>query len=119
MNEIWKDIKGYEGLYKVSSFGRVLNVKRKTIRKLDKLKNGHYQVRLCKNNTYTNFLIHRLVYETFLGTIPNGYICHHINEDGLCNNIDNLVMIQCGEHQRLHRLESPKCKDIVTGRFIN
>ena len=26
--EIWKDIKGYEGLYKISSYGRVISVKK-------------------------------------------------------------------------------------------
>ena len=39
MEEIWKDIHGYEGLYKVSNFGQVYSVKRK---KLLKLINSHH-----------------------------------------------------------------------------
>lgn len=118
MGQIWKDIKGYQGLYQGSTFGRLKNLKRNTIRSLDQLKNGHYQVKLCKNNHYKNFLVHRLIFETFFGPIPEGFICHHISGDGLWNNIDNLTLLECGEHQKLHRKVKTNKKDPLTGRFV-
>ena len=71
MNEIWKDIEGYEGLYQVSNFGNVksLNYKRsgrEKILKPSKDNDGYLHVNLCKNNNQKGFTIHRLVAKTFI-----------------------------------------------------
>lgn len=77
MEEIWKDIKGYEGLYQVSNFGNVKSIDRlvkgksntqqfKVGKKLFVRKGKYLQVILWKNNKYESKLIHRLVAETFL-----------------------------------------------------
>lgn len=91
--EIWKDIKGYEGLYRVSNTGKVLGVKRNKILKqslgkviLDK---KTYIVGLCKNGTSITVSVHTLVYKTFKGD-PAGMIDF---KDGNSDNIrlDNLI----------------------------
>lgn len=46
MQEIWKDIKGYEGLYQVSNLGRVKGLKRNKILKPGKDKDGYLYVTL-------------------------------------------------------------------------
>lgn len=71
--EIWRDIKDYEGLYKVSNLGRVRSVDhlvnkwngvrmvKGIIRKPVEHKNGYLQVMLCKDNHSKLHLVHRLV----------------------------------------------------------
>lgn len=81
MEEIWKDIEGYDWLYQVSSLWRVKSLKfwKEVILVWCKLKHWHKQVQLFLNwkSTVTKKLIHRLVAEYF---IPNPYnlpcVCH-------------------------------------------
>jgi hypothetical protein len=70
--EIWKDVKGYEGLYKVSNFGRVKTLYhgKERILKPYKAYNGYLLVNLWKDGKKKNYRIHRLVYEAFVGIIP-------------------------------------------------
>ena len=74
INEIWKPIKGYEGLYEVSNIGRVRSLNywckigNVQIKKLSKDNHGYLHVRLCKSGKQTIALVHRLVAEAF---IPN------------------------------------------------
>ena len=51
MQETWKDVYGYEGLYQVSSFGNIKSVNRKNqiLLKPKKNKEGYSRVGLCKN----------------------------------------------------------------------
>lgn len=74
---MWKDVVGYEGLYQVSTFGRVKSLKRFDTRgnplKSRILKNisrgnGYLSVNLCKNATAKLFDLHRLVAQAY---IPN------------------------------------------------
>lgn len=69
MEEIWKDIVGYEGLYQISNFGNVRSVERKDkfnrkqggfLLKQGKTK-GYYKVELCKEGKVKSFYIHKLV----------------------------------------------------------
>ena len=61
--EIWKDIKGYEGLYQVSNFGRVKSLKfgKEKILKPLKFTKGYLGVRLYKDLAVKTITIHRLV----------------------------------------------------------
>ena len=107
MQEIWKDIKGYENLYKVSNLGRVKSLKRivKESRLGTKivperiLKNrinskGYYHVVLCCNGNCKSRTIHQLVAEMFLNHKPNGHniVINHIDFNKLNNKIDNLEL---------------------------
>lgn len=104
--EYWKPIPGYFELYEVSSFGRVRSINRyvtccggkirfykSTILKYSKTKGGYPQVHLSKEGNVKSFLIHRLVYETFNGTIPEGYDVNHINEVKTDNRLENLNLM--------------------------
>ena len=83
--EIWKtavyDDEIYEGLYKVSNFGRILslNYRRTGKSKLRKPvnTNGYLQVILSKNGEYKTCYVHRLVAETFLENPENKPCINH------------------------------------------
>lgn len=96
--EIWKDIKGYEGLYKISSLGRVKSLARmmknrkcEEIIKVPALTNkGYYRLPLCKYGETKYFYIHRLVAEAFIPNPENKPTVDHINRNKIDNCLDNL-----------------------------
>ena len=92
--EYWKDIKGFEGLYKVSTWGRVKSLKynREKILKPSKDKDGYLHVVLYKNGKIKGYKIHRLVIETFMGKTldKDYYFVNHIDEDKTNNKLENL-----------------------------
>ena len=103
--EIWKDIKDYEGLYQVSSLGRVKALERKLYNKgikkeiLQKERimsnkknngNGYIVVSLTKNGISKNKYVHRLVAEAFLKNENNLPCINHKNEIKNDNNVNNL-----------------------------
>lgn len=96
--EIWKDIKGYEGLYQISSLGRVKSLKRidyiGRARKEKILKygirNGYPYVVLCCENRKKKYSIHRLVAEHFIDNPLNKSQIDHINTDKTDNRVENL-----------------------------
>lgn len=98
MEEIWKDIKEYEGRYQISNFGRVKSLiyhKEKIMniynfRRDGEKGNGYLKVRLSKNKIVRNYYIHRLVAQTFLDN-PNNYkYINHKDENKQNNNVYNL-----------------------------
>ena len=98
MEEIWKDIKGYEGRYQISNFGRVKSLiypKEKIMniynfRRDGEKGKGYWRVRLIKNSSYKYFFVHRLVAEAFIPN-PNNYATvNHINGDKTDNRAENL-----------------------------
>lgn len=92
MQEIWKDICGYEGIYQVSSFGNVKSVNRKKqiLLKLNKNKEGYYRVGLSKNKKRKWFSVHKLVAMAFLENVENFPCINHKDENKLNNQVDNL-----------------------------
>ena len=95
MEEIWKDIEGYEGIYQVSNLGNVksLNYRRTGKEKmLKQIKDtgGYLLVKLSKNSKEKNFKIHRLVASVFIEN-PNNYKeINHKDECKTNNNVKNL-----------------------------
>lgn len=98
MQEIWKDVKGYEGLYQVSNLGNVKSFKesaklgkpKELILKPHLINSGYYVVTLYSKKNKRKFQVHRLVAETF---IPNkeGLPCvNHKDENKLNNSVENL-----------------------------
>lgn len=107
MNQIWKDIRGFKGLYQVSNWGRAksLNYRRtgkEQILKLRKVGGGYYQVTLRKNNKDHQLFIHRLVFEAFYRKLLPNEDCHHINKNRDCNISTNLVARDESEHESGH-----------------
>lgn len=113
--EIWKDIKGYEGLYEVSNYGRIRSKEGKTtytekhgvrrwksrILKQKKDKLGYFRVCLWKEGKPKDFLVHRLVAIAFIGNPPQDkqLINHKDGQPGnnffenleWCNHRHNLI----------------------------
>lgn len=98
MKEIWKDIKGYEGLYQVSNKGNVKSLDKLINQRIIKGKllkptdngNGYLIIGLIKNGTRKNYYIHRLVAEEFLSNVNNKKYVNHINFDKYDNSVENL-----------------------------
>lgn len=98
MNEIWKDIPGFEGLYQVSNLGRVKSFRQSS--KLHKVpeyilnpslsSNGYYQVTLYKDTKRSKVLVHRLVAEAFVPNKNDFPMVNHIDENRLNNTASNL-----------------------------
>lgn len=103
LEEVWKDIPNYEGLYKISNLGRVKSfVKKERILRPADNGNGYMKVCLCKNGKQKYFLIHRLVYESFTGSIDRWKLggsthdileINHKNEIKTDNRLENLELV--------------------------
>ena len=93
MEEVWKDIRGYEGLYQVSNVGRVKRVKTGRILKGIFSGYGYVQVDLSKEGCTSKKLIHRLVAQAFIPNVDNKLEVNHINEDKTNNRVDNLEWV--------------------------
>lgn len=90
MEEIWKDIEGYEGLYQVSNIGRVKSVRKNIILKSQIASNGYERVVLSVNNISKDYSVHRLVATAFISN-PNNYpIVNHKDENRTNNCVGNL-----------------------------
>lgn len=94
MKEIWKDIKDYEGLYQISSFGRVKSLYSKVnmgkILKTRINNRGYCCVNLYKNSIMKSFMVHRLVAVTFIDNPDNKPCIDHINTIKTDNSVSNL-----------------------------
>ena len=89
--EIWKDIKGYEGLYQVSNLGRVKSLyfsKEKIL--TAHICKGYQRIGLSKNGKQTLYYIHVLVAETFISNPFNLPEVNHKDENKLNNAVSNL-----------------------------
>ena len=90
MQEIWKDIKDYEGRYQVSNFGNIKSLKTNKLLKPYKITNGYLQIVLCKKGKEEKRLIHILVAEAFIGKRKRGMQINHKDENKTNNNVNNL-----------------------------
>lgn len=87
---IWKDIKGYENLYLVSTNGDIKSNYSNKIIKPRKDKDGYHIINLYKNKVCKTFKVHRLVAEAFLDNPYNYKEINHINEIKNDNRVENL-----------------------------
>lgn len=91
MEEIWKDIKGYEGLYLVSNLGNITNVKTGKLKSIHLDKHtGYYKVHLSRNGKDKNCFLHRIIAESFIPNMFNKTEVDHINTIRTDNRISNL-----------------------------
>ena len=90
--EIWKDVKGYEGLYQVSNFGKVKSFKESAKFGNPYLINSGFHVvtLYLKDRTKRKFQVHRLVAETFIPNPENLPCVNHKDENKLNNCVSNL-----------------------------
>jgi len=94
-----KDIPNYSG-YKISRDGRVYSSKRGGEKELtpSNHKKGYLKISLRKNGKRIYELIHRLVYQTFVGEIPKEKVIDHIDRDKRNNNLSNLRLVSYSEN---------------------
>lgn len=90
IEEIWKDIKGYEGLYQISNLGRVKSVRRGLILTPHTNNSGYLLVHLQVKGSKKGKLIHRLVAENFITNHLNKPCINHINNNKTDNRVENL-----------------------------
>lgn len=111
MEEIWKDVIGYDGLYKVSNHGRLLSIKPlvsfynkgKTSNVMIKGMINHkgYNLKgLSKNGIKKNISIHRIVAIHFIPNPFNHPQVNHIDGDKLNNHVENLEWCTAKENMR-------------------
>ena len=121
MDEIWKDIKGYEGLYQVSNLGRVRSLGSDNWHKGRILKphldgRGHYlEVGLHKDHKSKTTNIHRLVAEAFIPNPNNLPQVNHKDECKTNNMVDNLEW--CDAHYNINYGNAKK--RIIESRYRN
>lgn len=94
MEEIWKDVKGYEGLYQVSNMGRIKSFAYKTwrIKKPIVQNSGYAHIGFYKKGVCKQARLHRIVAEAFCYNPDpkNKTQINHLNEDKLDNRACNL-----------------------------
>lgn len=101
IEEIWKPVKGYEGLYEVSNYGRVRSLDYGRTGKIRVLKpglDGHGYLKVCLSigGKHKTLFIHRLVAIAFIPN-PNNYpIINHRDCNPLNNHVDNLEWCSYG-----------------------
>lgn len=115
MEEIWKDVVGYEGYYKVSNIGNVMSVDRLVFNKRLKnihfrrgaimslnIVNGYYALGLAKGGVVKSMLVHRLVATAFIPNPENKPQVNHKDFNRKNNNINNLEWVTLQENLK-HR----------------
>lgn len=130
MNEVWKDVEGYEGLYQVSNLGRVKSLQRitkirhairiekeKILKQHKNIKSGYMYVYLSNNGKNKGFRIHRLVAETFIPNPNDLPQINHKDENKENNNVDNLewctAKYNCNYGSFIEKNKKAKYKKII------
>lgn len=106
--EIWKDIKGYEGLYQASNLGNIRSLRfingttnRERIKVLKpQIRNNYYIVNLVNNGIRKTHSVHRLVAQTFLNKPEDKEVVNHKDYNTFNNKVDNLEW--CTQKQNIN-----------------
>ena len=117
-----KDIKNYEGLYAVTSCGRVYSYKRRRFLKPVCEKNGYLRVCLCRDGEIKWYLVHRLVAEAFIPNPDNLPQINHKDENKANNCLQNLEWCDAkynnnyGTH--IEKIKKPILQYALNGEFV-
>lgn len=117
MKEQWKDIKGFNGLYQVSTLGRIKRVEQEVMQfnhqlqkeipikypkrylKTEVMRDGYRRVTLSKDNSQTRKSVHRLVAESFIPNPKDKPHVHHKNHIRHDNRVENLEWVTAIENE--------------------
>jgi len=95
--EIWKDIEGFKGLYKVSNYGEIWTcLYCKKMKK--RISKGYFLINLNKNGVQKTFSVHRIVAKTFIENPMNKKEVNHLDENKLNNHVNNLLWVTSKEN---------------------
>lgn len=135
MKEVWKPVKGYEGLYEVSSIGRVRSVKRNLVMHPQPRKHGYLGIQLHGRGGnakgFRTMSVHRLVAEAFIPNPNDLPEVNHIDEDKTNNRVENLQWVShidntnygTAQNRRAEKLRNGSksvaiCQYTKDGKFI-
>lgn len=133
LNEEFKDIRGYEGLYQISNFGRLINIRNQPYIKEVAFNSigssGYYNALLDdKERNRKTFSVHRLVAEAFIPNPLNLPCVNHKDEIKTNNYAINLewcnykynINYGTANKRRIKTLSKPVQQiDLNTGKIIN
>lgn len=149
MKEEWRPVPQYEGMYEVSSLGRIKSLTRVVkgsrgsksksngrILKQGKHSHGYRRVSLCNNGVIKYSNVHRLVAIAFIDNPDNLPVVNHIDNDPSNNVVSNLewttfsgntihayksgrMTDNSGENNGMAKLSISDVKSIVKMRFID
>lgn len=107
--EIWQRIKGFENLYKISTYGRIKSLgngkstnsktKSERILKSNYSSTGYEKIKLFKDGKRYYFSVHRLVAQTFIYNDKNKKEVNHKDGNKANNNVSNLEWVTSSENQ--------------------
>ncbi len=133
--EIWKDIEGYEGFYKVSDYGNVKRISGSNRCKKDRnlvlktKKSGYKFVGLSINSKLKYFHVHRLVAYAFIENKENKPFVNHKDMNKGNNSSNNLEWMTSSENniharknkvfKKTYRLGIYNKKSVQIGQYIN
>ena len=86
-----KSIQGYDNVYSIDTEGNVYRDGK--IMKPVNNGIGYYQIKLRRNKKRYAIYVHRVVWNTFIGPIPEGYEINHIDHDKSNNALSNLELV--------------------------
>lgn len=110
MEEIWKDIIGFEGIYQISNQGRVKNVKLNLIRNPHLSDRGYHIILLRNKKISKTARIHRLVAIHFIPNPENKEHVNHLDFNPLNNCVENLEWVTNRENSYHYHLNNPSNK---------
>lgn len=92
--EVWRDVKGFEGRYLVSNHGRVYSLLMNKIMRQHLTREGYKFVAIYKEkNNQVSCYVHRLVGFAFCDGYEEGFVVNHIDECKTNNNAENLEWV--------------------------
>ncbi|MBQ9497906.1 MAG: HNH endonuclease [Selenomonadaceae bacterium] len=103
-HEQWRDVVGYEGLYKVSNFGRVKSFHNNRLPQLIRInpnKSGYATVALSKNGEMKSRGVHIIVAEAFAPNPRNLPVVHHADDTKINSCVWNLAWVTRSENTKL------------------
>lgn len=113
--EIWRPVVGYEGLYEVSSYGRVRSLRRGRILTSSINRDGYVRCHIKVNGVSKYYLVHRMVAEAFIPNPDNLPQVNHKDEDKTNNRVENLEMCNAKYNSnygsRIERVRATKIKN--------
>ncbi len=118
MEEVWRDVFGYEGLYQVSNLGRVKSLDRCIITLKNRCRHykerilkqfggdRHYSVTIEQKGVNVHILVAR-AFPEICGEWFDGCVVHHKDFNKHNNIPENLIILTASEHSKIHYKSAP------------